>query len=68
MMKKQLTHLSKFILSAARPFATDIKSGFPKHKELFTDEYFEGAEHERDDNPFSSNNMKYQDDFEQGGD
>jgi hypothetical protein len=55
-------------LSAARPFATDIKSGFPKHKELFTDEYFEGAEHERDDNPFSSNNMKYQDDFEQGGD
>jgi hypothetical protein len=44
---KKLTQLNKlvFSLNSARPFASNIKSGFAKHKELFTDEYFqEGQE------------------------
>jgi hypothetical protein len=51
---KNMTHLSRFVFSinSVRPFASTLKTGFPKHKELFTDEYFQ-AGNEDIENPFA---------------
>ena len=60
---KTLSHLARYVargsqltMISARPFS--YNNGFPKHKELFTDDYFEHAETE---NPYDTNPLEGED-------